>query len=154
MGVVFVADFFTGGLLSSVFGYIPALTFAEPWRVLTVSFVHGSITHILFNGYSLWVLGNLVERKLGSGRFLAVFVLSSIAGSAAVFLINPGGFVVGASGAIFGLFAALFVVNRGFQGIQPRSWGGLSGEKKHRPRPVLGKCRKRSELQRLRLSLK
>jgi len=116
MGVVFVADFFTGGLLRTVFGYIPALTFAEPWRVLTVSFVHGSITHILFNGYSLWVLGNLVERKLGSGRFLTVFVLSSIAGSAAVFLVNPGGFVVGASGAIFGLFAALFVVNRGFQG--------------------------------------
>jgi membrane associated rhomboid family serine protease len=116
MGVVFVADFFTGGLFTNLFGYIPALTFAEPWRVLTVSFVHGSITHILFNGYSLWVLGNLVERKLGSGRFLAVFVLSSIAGSAAVFFISPAGFVVGASGAIFGLFAALFVVNRGFQG--------------------------------------
>jgi membrane associated rhomboid family serine protease len=116
MGVVFVADFFTGGLFTNLFGYIPALTFDQPWRVLTVSFVHGSITHILFNGYSLWVLGNLVERKLGSGRFLAVFMLSSIAGSAAVFFISPGGFVVGASGAIFGLFAALFVVNRGFQG--------------------------------------
>ena len=116
IGVAFVADFFTGGALTMWFGYIPALTFAEPWRAVTVSFVHGSITHILFNGYSLWVLGNLLERKLGSGRFLAVFLISSVAGSAAVFFVNPGGFVVGASGAIFGLFAALFVVNRGFQG--------------------------------------
>ena len=116
MGVVYAADFFTGDLLKAFLGYIPALTFSEPWRIITVSFVHGSILHILFNGYSLWVLGNLLERKIGSGRFLTIFMLSSVAGSAAVFFLNPGGFVVGASGAIFGLFAALFVANRGFQG--------------------------------------
>ncbi|MFZ4504756.1 MAG: rhomboid family intramembrane serine protease [Microbacteriaceae bacterium] len=116
MGVVYVADYFTGDLLKAFLGYIPALTFSEPWRVITVSFVHGSILHILFNGYSLWVLGNLLERKIGSGRFLTIFMLSSVAGSAAVFFLNPGGFVVGASGAIFGLFAALFVANRRFQG--------------------------------------
>lgn len=116
MGVVYAADFLMGGYLKAVFGYIPALTLSEPWRVITVSFVHGSIMHILFNGYSLWVLGNLLERTLGPVKFLSIFLLSSIAGSAAVLLLNPGGFVVGASGAIFGLFAALFVMNRGFNG--------------------------------------
>ncbi|MEY4477323.1 MAG: putative rhomboid family rane protein [Actinomycetota bacterium] len=116
MAVVFVAQFVTQDLVTAYLGYIPALTWEEPWRLITVAFVHGSITHILFNGYSLWVLGNLLERVLGPVRFLTVFFVSSIAGSFAVLAFGSSSFVVGASGGIFGLFAALFVVNRGFGG--------------------------------------
>ena len=116
MAVVYVAQFLTQDVITAYLGYIPALTWQEPWRLVTVAFVHGSITHILFNGYSLWVLGNLLERTLGSARFLTVFFASTIAGSLAVLAFGSSSFVVGASGGIFGLFAALFVVNRGFGG--------------------------------------
>ncbi|MFM6968461.1 MAG: rhomboid family intramembrane serine protease [Microbacteriaceae bacterium] len=116
MAFTYVAQFLTQDVVTAYLAYIPAITWEQPWRLVTVAFVHGSLTHILFNGYSLWVLGNLLERTLGSVRFLTVFLASSIAGSLAVLALGSSSFVVGASGGIFGLFAALFVVNRGFGG--------------------------------------
>lgn len=116
MAITYVAQFLTQDVVTAYLAYIPAITWQEPWRLVTVAMVHGSLTHILFNGYSLWVLGNMLERTLGSTRFLTVFAVSTIAGSLAVFAFGSASFVVGASGGIFGLFAALFVVNRGFGG--------------------------------------
>jgi membrane associated rhomboid family serine protease len=72
--------------------------------------------HVMFNGYSLWVLGNLIERVLGPARFLLVFAVSVIAGCLAVFVLSPESLTVGASAGIFGLFATLFMINRGFGG--------------------------------------
>lgn len=60
--------------------------------------------------------GNLLERSLGSARFLVVFFASVVGGNLAVLAFGSSSFVVGASGGIFGLFAALFVLNRGFRG--------------------------------------
>ncbi|QJU55484.1 rhomboid family intramembrane serine protease [Herbiconiux sp. KACC 21604] len=85
----------------------------EPWRMLTAVFVHGSILHLLFNMFTLFVFGSALERLLGRGRYLALYLISGFGGSVAVTLLtNPLQPVVGASGAIFGLMGAYFIINR------------------------------------------
>jgi len=87
----------------------------EPWRMLTSVFVHstGFIFHVLLNMYTLWIFGQILERMLGRGRFLALYLLSGLAGSLGVlFLAGPYTPVVGASGAIFGLMGAFLVIQR------------------------------------------
>jgi len=118
IGVVFAAQWLSGGVLTERLLYWPPLTVIEPWRMLTTVFVHStsSLFHILFNGFSLYVLGTLVERLIGHGRFVALFLLAGFGGSVAVLWLAPSVAVVGASGAIFGLFGALFVIQRSFGG--------------------------------------
>lgn len=92
----------------------------EPWRLLTSAFVHStSLTfgilpiHILLNMYTLWIFGLALESLLGRGRYLALYLISAFAGSLGVMLIAaPNSAVVGASGAIFGLMGAFFVIQR------------------------------------------
>jgi membrane associated rhomboid family serine protease len=120
--LVYVGQWLTGGWLTSLLLYWPPLTVGEPWRMLTALFVHSerSLFHILFNGYSLWVLGMLLERLLGAGRFLALFFTAGLGGSLAVLWLAPTQAVIGASGAIFGLFGALLVIQRTFGGTNPQ----------------------------------
>lgn len=120
--VTFIGQFLTQGVLTSWLLYFPPYTPTEPWRMLTVMFVHSerSLFHILFNGYSLWVLGTLLERVLGSARFAGLFLLSGLGGSVAVAWLDFGQPVIGASGAIFGLFGALLVLQRSFGGTNPQ----------------------------------
>lgn len=92
--------------------YAPGWTASRPWTMISSLFVHASLIHIAFNMYSLFILGPEMERLVGRVRFAVLFLLSGFAGSVAVLLINPNVFVVGASGAIFGLFGAYFVVVR------------------------------------------
>ena len=116
--IVFAAEAVTGQLVGSgspIVGallYYPPYTSIEPWRMLTSLFVHGSILHILFNMYSLFILGPELERLVGRWRFVALFLLSGLGGSVAVLLSSPASPVIGASGAIFGLFGAYFVIAR------------------------------------------
>jgi membrane associated rhomboid family serine protease len=115
---VYAGQLLSGGLLTQLLLYWPPLTAIEPWRMLTTVFVHSqsSVFHILFNGYSLFILGTLVERLIGPGRFVTLFLFSGFGGSVLVSLLSPTSAVVGASGAIFGLFGALFVIQRSFGG--------------------------------------
>jgi membrane associated rhomboid family serine protease len=115
---VYAGQLLSGGLLTQLLLYWPPLTAIEPWRMVTTMFVHSqsSVFHILFNGYSLFILGTLVERLMGPGRFVILFLLSGFGGSVLVSLLSPTSAVVGASGAIFGLFGALFVIQRSFGG--------------------------------------
>ena len=83
----------------------------EHWRLLTVALVHGSLIHLLFNMYALWTIGPIVEALYGAWRYLAIYVLCAIAGSAASYATSPNP-AVGASGAVFGLFGALLVADR------------------------------------------
>ncbi len=83
------------------------------YRLVTGAFLHGDITHILFNMVALYFLGRLVEPALGSARFTALYFSSLLAGSFGALLLDPHAFTVGASGAIFGLFSAAFVIARG-----------------------------------------
>ncbi len=87
----------------------------EPWRLVTVALVHSnSPFHIAFNMIALWMFGQQLESMLGKGRFVALYVLSAMGGSVAVLFIPylTNGPVVGASGAIFGLLGAFFVIVR------------------------------------------
>jgi membrane associated rhomboid family serine protease len=81
------------------------------WRLATAMFLHGSILHIAFNMFALYWLGTIVEQALGTRRFLLVYFVSGLAGSAgALWLSSPGAVTVGASGAIFGLIGALLIL--------------------------------------------
>ncbi|MFC4944890.1 rhomboid family intramembrane serine protease [Pseudonocardia sp. GCM10023141] len=85
----------------------------EWWRLVTVGFLHFGPLHIASNMYALWVLGRELEPLLGRTRFLGVYLLGLLGGSAAVMLFsNPDGGVVGASTAVFGLMGGLAVVMR------------------------------------------
>lgn len=81
------------------------------WQPLTSMFTHVELLHIGFNMLALWVLGPQLEHVLGRLRFTALYLLSGLVGSVAVYWLSPGDTpTLGASGAIFGLMAALLVV--------------------------------------------
>jgi membrane associated rhomboid family serine protease len=84
----------------------------EPWRLLTAALVHSGFWHIGLNMLALWLMGRSLEPLLGRWRFLTLYVLSALGGSVAVALLSFTTPVVGASGAIFGLFGALIVIGR------------------------------------------
>jgi membrane associated rhomboid family serine protease len=103
----------------------------EPWRMLTSAFLHSpdNLLHILLNMYTLWIFGQALEPILGRLRFLALFVVSALGGSVGYLLLTPlyvpgqqlfG--VVGASGAIFGLFGAMLLVQRQRGGDTRQLW--------------------------------
>ncbi len=112
--VLYVAQIIPGSPVTNALVYYPPFTAIEPWRMITSLFVHspGSFFHILFNMYSLFVFGPILERGLGRLRFIALYLLSGLGGSVGVLLLSPGTPVLGASGAIFGLLGAFFVINR------------------------------------------
>jgi membrane associated rhomboid family serine protease len=75
------------------------------WRIYTAALLHGSLTHILFNMWALWVVGPQVERGVGTLPFISVYLASAgVGGAVAYYFGGPTDFAVGASGAIFGLF--------------------------------------------------
>ena len=83
----------------------------EWYRLVTVVLVHASVLHIVFNMYALWLVGQQVEIWLGRSRFIALYVISALAGSAFSYMFGQG-YSVGACGAIFGVFGALAVLSR------------------------------------------
>ena len=81
-----------------------------PWQLLTSVFTHVELWHIGANMFSLYVVGTQLEPALGKLRFLAIYLLSGLAGSALVYWVaDPTVPTVGASGAIFGLLGAIMV---------------------------------------------
>jgi len=92
---------------------VPAfvLQYGQWWRIFTGAFLHGSLLHIGVNMMSLWFLGRFIEYAMGSWRMLLVYVASLVAaGLGVVYFSSPLVPTVGASGAIFGLFGALFAI--------------------------------------------
>ena len=82
----------------------------EYWRLVSAMFLHAGIFHVLFNMWALWVVGDYLEAALGRLRFALVYFVSGLAGSVLVVLVAPlVSVTVGASGAVFGTFASLFV---------------------------------------------
>jgi membrane associated rhomboid family serine protease len=82
-----------------------AVAAGEWWRIFTVVLLHGSITHLLFNMWALWVLGPQVERGVGTWPFVSLYLAAAaVGGMFAYYFGGPNDFGVGASGAIFGLF--------------------------------------------------
>lgn len=91
--------FFYGGKINEL------IMLGQIWRFLTPALLHGSILHIALNMYALYVIGGRLERFYGPGRFLLLYVLSAFAGNVLSFVLTPAP-SLGASTAIFGLFAA------------------------------------------------
>lgn len=95
-----------------VAGY-PVFELGEYYRLVTAMFLHAGIIHIAFNMLVLHQLGTPLELKLGSAKFSVIYFVSGLGGSiASVLFNNPLTLSVGASGAIFGLMGAYFVVAR------------------------------------------
>ena len=88
----------------------------EYYRLVTSAFLHDGIFHLAFNMYALWLLGTLLEAGFGKARFLSLFVVSMLGGAFGVLLLSPDSPTVGASGAVFGLMAAMVLVQRAIGG--------------------------------------
>jgi membrane associated rhomboid family serine protease len=91
-----------------------AIALGDQWvRLFSAMFLHSGLLHLALNMYALYLLGPPLERALGHGRFLTLFLVSGLGGSVASYLFSPLLTIsVGASGAIFGLMAAWIVVHR------------------------------------------
>ena len=99
-GALFISSpFYPGGLADG-----------EWWRLITAAFLHGSLIHVGLNMLVLWIVGAPVEEAIGRGRFLALYLVSGLAGSAGALLLSPNAVTVGASGAIFGILGAALVL--------------------------------------------
>ena len=91
----------------------PAVAGGELYRLVTSAFMHYGLTHLLFNMWALYVVGPALERWLGRLRFCSLYALSALGGSVLVYLLSPlNAATAGASGAVFGLFGATFVVSK------------------------------------------
>lgn len=108
------------------FAMWPSAVHQGQWyRLLTAPFLHANFTHILFNMLTLLIVGSPVEAELGKLRFLVVYFVSALGGSVASYLLSPSNQLgVGASGAIFGLMGAYFVLARR-RGWELGTIGGL-----------------------------
>jgi len=117
---------FTTGSANSVtvdFGLFgPLVAEGEWYRIITAGFLHVNLIHIGFNMFLLFMLGRLIEPSLGTPRFLLVYFVSLIAGSLGALILDPNALTIGASGAVFGLFGASFLLAR------ERGMNALAGE--------------------------
>ena len=113
--------------VTSYLSLVPALLFERPWTILTYMFAHSrsGISHILFNMFALYLFGPRVEQRLGSARFIWLYLIAGISGGLLSLLFTPYVAIVGASGAIFG-------VQLGFAKFFPREklliWGVIPVE--------------------------
>jgi uncharacterized protein len=80
----------------------------EPWRLLTSMFLHGSLNHIFFNMFGLFIFGPILEERIGPKRFLMLYLSAGLIAALAAALLYPAS--LGASGAIFGMLGALIVL--------------------------------------------
>ncbi len=101
--------------------YAPLTTAGQWWRLETATFLHIGLLHIAFNMYVLWDVGRLVERLVGNLSFLAMYLVSGLAGSLASTWWNPYVVSAGASGAVFGVFGCLLGVLVLRRGVVPRA---------------------------------
>jgi membrane associated rhomboid family serine protease len=112
--VVYVAQFLLGDVLIANFAlFAPSVANGQWWLLISAGFLHGSIFHLLFNTYILWVIGSQLESIVGKINFVIIYFVSLLGGSFASYLFSPfGSYSIGASGAIFGLMGAMLVVGR------------------------------------------
>jgi membrane associated rhomboid family serine protease len=103
----------TGPALLERGGELAGVATGEYYRLLTAAFLHAGVLHLLLNMFALASLGPQLESALGRLRFATLYLLSALGGSVTAFLLAPElSLSVGASGAIFGLFGAYYVVVR------------------------------------------
>ena len=117
---VYVAELLQGGGVYGVnstiyekgFLYAPFVAQGDWWRLMTAAFLHYGPFHLLLNMLGLYWFGTLLERRIGSGRYLLIYIVSGLAGSAGALVVSPNSATVGASGAIFGILGAGLVLEQ------------------------------------------
>jgi membrane associated rhomboid family serine protease len=126
---VYVAELATGGgingigstiyekgvLIASAFdshGHLVGVAQGDWWRLITAAFLHYGPFHLLLNMFALYWFGSLLEQRIGSGKFLLLYLVSGLAGSAGALVWSPLVPTVGASGAIFGILGAGLVLEQ------------------------------------------
>ncbi|MDR1117914.1 MAG: rhomboid family intramembrane serine protease [Bifidobacteriaceae bacterium] len=133
--LAYLGQALTRGALTNDWIMAPAVVWIQPWRLVTAGFLHGGVAHLLLNMYALWVVGSFVEQLIGRWRFAALYLASVVGGHAAVLIYTRlfdcgvDGILTGtegASGAVFGLFAAAFVLSRRLGG-EIRGIAGVIG---------------------------
>ena len=87
----------------------PAVEAGEWWRGITAMFLHGSVMHLAFNMWALWLFGPALERRFGTIPFGALYLAAGLNGAALFHGLGNTAWAVGASGAIFGLFGAMLL---------------------------------------------
>lgn len=92
--------------------FYPPFAASQPWRFLTGIFVAGSVLQVLFNAFSIFIFGPMLESMLGRFRFAALFLLGAFGGEVAVLLFASGSVFSGMTGAIYGLLGAFVVTQR------------------------------------------
>ena len=96
----------------------PAIADGEVWRIVTSGFMHYGPLHLAFNMYALYILGQMLEPAIGRLRFALIYFVGLLGGAVGALILSPNAFTAGASGAIFGLMGAAFVIMRN-RGINP-----------------------------------
>jgi membrane associated rhomboid family serine protease len=126
---VYIAELATGGgvngvgskiyekgvLIASAFdssGHLVGVAQGDWWRLITAAFLHYGPFHLLLNMFALYWFGSLLEQRIGSGKFLMLYLVSGLAGSAGALVWSPLTPTVGASGAIFGILGAGLVLEQ------------------------------------------
>ncbi len=111
--VMFVLQNASPQLQSELVLHSPSVAEGQLYRLVTSAFLHYGMTHLLFNMWALWVIGPPLEAALGRLRYGALYGLSALGGSVLVYLLSDlGAATAGASGAVFGLFGATFVIGK------------------------------------------
>lgn len=113
--IVFIAEAIAPKATMAWLAFTPATALTMPWTFITSIFMHGGVEHIFFNMFALMMFGPLLEQKLGSKRFLGLFLVAGIVGNLGYLLYAftmgsptiPG---IGASGSIYGVMGALAVL--------------------------------------------
>jgi membrane associated rhomboid family serine protease len=90
--------------------YGPVVANGDWWRLITAAFLHYGPIHLGMNMLALWIFGQALEIELGPWRYLLLYLVSGLAGSAGALIVSPEAATVGASGAIFGILGAAVVL--------------------------------------------
>src|ERR671932_1179859 len=117
---IYLAELAGGASVNADSGWIylhgvlfgPWVADGDWWRLVTAAFLHYGPFHLGLNMLALWWFGGPLEETLGRGRFLLLYFVSGLAGSAGALIANPHAAPVGASGAIFGILGAALVLER------------------------------------------
>jgi membrane associated rhomboid family serine protease len=91
--------------VTQMLAFAPSFALTRPWTILTYMFAHSTsgVSHILFNMIALYFFGPRVEERLGSTQFIRLYLFSGIVGALLSIVFNQGGYIIGASGAVFGV---------------------------------------------------
>src|SRR6185369_17517909 len=104
VGMFFVQQTMPG--LTSQLDFFPPLVLRQPWTPFTYMFLHAGVSHLFFNMLGLYFFGIRVESRIGSNRFITLYLISGFAGAILHFFFAFGNPVIGASGAVLGVMFA------------------------------------------------